>query len=163
MWRNSGHDKQTGSPTSHLKRNCYDDPEDRLCRCAVIGFDVRRAGGGTELVATSRKLARQWLFWKGRPFAVSYSIHGKSTTLNGLITNKYNIPMKSTAPATYRMVGKQTEIISETTSKNFKFIIRTTSESGTLSGTMNGMKIILNRGPISSLPQYYNAYAHACD
>jgi hypothetical protein len=102
-------------------------------------------------------------FGKGAPFAVSYSIHGNSTTLNGLITNTHNIPMNSTAPASYRKAGNQTEISSETTSKNFKFIIRTTSESGTLSGIMNGMKIILNRGPISDLPKYYNAYAHACD
>ncbi len=112
-------------------------------------------------------LQGNWLgngcFGKGAPFAVSYTIRGNSTTLHGLITNKNNIPMDSTAPASYRMVGKQTEIFSETTSKNFKFIIRTTSESGTLSGTMNGMKIKLNRGPISSLPQYYNAYVHECD
>ena len=112
-------------------------------------------------------LQGNWLgngcFGKGAPFAVSYSIHGKSTTLHGLITNKHNIPMDSTAPASYRRVGSQTELYSETTSKNFKFVIQTTSRSGEVVGTMNGLKVVFNRGPVSSLPQYYNAYAHFCN
>lgn len=112
-------------------------------------------------------LQGNWLgngcFGKGAPFAVSYSIHGNSTTLHGLITNKHNIPMDSTAPASYRAVGGQTELVSETQSKNFKFILRTTSQSGELLGTMNGLKIELNKGPVTSLQQYYNAYAGSCD
>ena len=112
-------------------------------------------------------LQGNWLgngcFGKGGPFAVSYSIHGNSTTLHGMITNTHNIPMDSTAPASYRTVGGQTELVSETKSKNFKFVLRTTSRSGELSGTMNGLKIVLNKGPVASLPQYYTAYAGFCD
>ena len=112
-------------------------------------------------------LQGNWLgngcFGKGAPFAISYSIRGDSTTFNGLITNTRNIPIDSTAPASYRLVGSQTELFSETTSKNFKFVIRTTSVSGELVGTMNGLKITLNHGPISDLLKYYNAYARWCD
>lgn len=112
-------------------------------------------------------LQGNWLgdgcFGKGAPFAVSYSIRGNSTTLNGLITNTHNIPMNSTAPASYRTVGNQTEVVSETAPKGFKFVIRTTSQSGVLSGTMNSMKVEFSHGPISDLQKFYNAYAHFCD
>lgn len=112
-------------------------------------------------------LQGNWLghgcFGKDAPFAVAYSIHGNSTTLNGLITNTHNIPMNSTAPASYRTLGNQTEMVSETKSKNFKFIIRTTSKSGVLAGIMNDLKVEFSRGPISDLQKFYNAYAHFCD
>jgi hypothetical protein len=138
----------------------------RKIACGV-GLSLALMFAVPAMAQNTAPLQGNWLgngcFGQGGPFAVSYSIHGNSTTLHGMITNKHNIPMDSTAPASYRRVGNQTELLSETTSKNFKFVLRTTSEAGTLLGTMNGIKIELNRGPVSSLQQYYNAYANSCD
>src|ERR1700739_3563430 len=83
-----------------------------------VGLSLALLFVAPAMAQNTAPLQGNWLgngcFGPGGPFSVSYSIHGNSTTLHGLITNKHNIPMDSTAPASYRLVGSQTELVSET-------------------------------------------------